>query len=173
MSESERKSSARAAFQEGVALLEKSPQEALAKFQTAQKFFDAPTHILRIGQCLALTGKLVEAQEVYEVLTRRDIPATSPEAFKEAQSEGRKELEKVRTRIPKLRVQVVPVPPAAQNLVVQVNGATMPNELLGISRPVNPGVYRITATTKDMRSQPVEVKVEEATQKDIDLKLTK
>ncbi len=173
MSESERKSSARAAFQEGVALLEKSPQEALAKFQTAQKLFDAPTHIFRIGQCLALTGKLVEAQEVYEVLTRRDIPATSPDAFKEAQSEGKKELDKVRARIPTLRVQVSPAPPAVQNVVVQMNGATMPNELLGIARPVNPGVYRITATAKDMKTQPVDVKLEESTQKDITLKFSK
>lgn len=173
MSESERKSSARAAFQEGVVLLEKNPQEALAKFQTAQKLFDAPTHIFRIGQCLALTGKLVEAQEVYEVLTRRDIPATSPDAFKEAQAEGKKELEKVRPRIPTLRVHVSPAPPAVQGLVVQVNGATMPVELLGIARPVNPGVYRVTATAKDMKTQPVDVKLEESTQKDITLKLTK
>ncbi len=173
MSESERKSSARAAFQEGMTLMEKSPAEALSKFQAAQKLFDAPTHIYRIGQCLALTGKLVEAQEVYEVLTRRDLPANSPEAFKDAQENGRKELEKLRTRIPTLRVLVLPPPASLQNLVVQVNGAIMPNELIGIARPINPGAYHITASAKDLKTAPLDVKLEEGTQKSIELKFAK
>jgi hypothetical protein len=173
MSESERKSSARAAFQEGVALLDKSPAEALGKFQAAQKLFDAPTHVFRIGQCLALMGKLVEAQEVYEVLTRRDIPANAPDAFKDAQEQGRKELEKVRGRIPTLRIVVVPAPASVQNLVLSVNGAVMPIELVGVARPVNPGTYRVSATARDLKTAPVELKVEESTQKSIELKLSR
>lgn len=173
MSESERKSTARAAFQEGMQLLEKNPAEALTKFQAAQKIFDAPTHIYRIGQCLGAMGRLVEAQEVYEVLTRRDLPANAPDAFKEAQDAGRKDLEKVRTRIPTLRILVLPPPASLQNLVLQVNGAVMPSELVGIARPVNPGTYRITATAKDMKTSPVELKLEESTQKSVELKFTK
>lgn len=173
MSESERKSSARAAFQEGMSLLEKSPGEALVKFQAAQKLFDAPTHIFRIGQCLALTGKLVEAQEVFEVLTRRELPGNSPEAFREAQENGKKELDKLHARIPTLRVLVLPPPASLSNLVVQVNGAVMPNELIGIARPVNPGLYRLTATARDMKSAPVEVKLEEGKPQNAELKLGK
>lgn len=173
MSESERKSSARAAFQEGMALLEKNPAEALGKFQAAQKLFDAPTHIFRIGQCLSAMGKLVEAQEVFEVLTRRDLPAGAPDAFKDAQEQGKKELEKVRSRVPTLRILVIPPPASLQGLQLQVNGALMPNELVGIARPVNPGIYRVTATARDMKTAPVELKVEESTQKSIELKLTR
>lgn len=173
MSDSERKSTARAAYQEGMALLEKSPAEALGKFQAAQKLFDAPTHIFRIGQCLAATGKLVEAQEVFEVLTRRDIPANAPDAFKEAQEQGRKDLEKVRGRIPTLRILVIPPPANLQSLQLRVNGAVMPVELVDIARPVNPGTYRVTATARDMKAAPVELKVEESTQKSIELKFTR
>ena len=37
--------------------------EALRRFEAAQSLFDAPTHLLHIAECQALTGKLVEAQE--------------------------------------------------------------------------------------------------------------
>src|SRR4029079_17321704 len=79
MSESDRKATARAAFQEGVQMQEANNcKEALNRFETAQKFYPAPTHLLRIGQCQTTLGKLVEAQETYETLTRQSIQANAP-----------------------------------------------------------------------------------------------
>src|SRR5258708_6856519 len=82
MSEADKKGAARAAYGEGVQLQDQGkPSEALAKFETAQKMYDAPTHQLHIAECQALLGKLVEASESYETLQRRSLPSGSPEAF--------------------------------------------------------------------------------------------
>src|SRR4051794_25209468 len=93
MSDGERKAAARAAYTEGVELQEKGkPTEALARFEAAEKLFDAPTHVLRIAECQALTGKLVEASETYETLIRKTLPPNSPDAFVQAQEQGKAEL---------------------------------------------------------------------------------
>lgn len=173
MSDSERKASARAAYQEGIELQSKpSYAEALARFQYAQRIFDAPTHLLHIAQCLALTGKLVEAQESYETLTHRELQAGAPEPFRDAVEVGRRELAELRPRIPTLRIQVQPAPSALRNLVIQLNGSPMSNEVIGIARPLNPGIYRITATAWGIApSKSVDVALDERNAKTIDVKL--
>jgi hypothetical protein len=159
MSESERKSAARAAFTEGIALQDSGrAADALAKFETAQKLFDAPTHQLHIAECLSLTGKLLESAETYEALIHRNLGSNPPEAFTQAQEQAKAELPGVRARIPNLRITVKPDPSTLQNLQVTVNGTVMPNDLLGIARPVNPGQLRINAAANNYRLRtPVEI----------------
>lgn len=172
LSESERKATARAAYIEGVSLQEKNDcAAALPKFEVAQKMFNAPTHLLHIAQCQAATGKLVEAQETYETLTRMTIATDAPQAFKQAQDEGKKELPALKPRIPTLRVQVAPATP--KGLLVLVNGSPMPNELVGIARPVNPGKYKVSAEASGMKAAPQEIEVVEGANKTIDLTLKK
>lgn len=174
LSESERKATARAAFIEGVALQDKNDcAGALPKFEVAQKMFSAPTHLLHIGQCQAATGKLVEAQETYETLTRMTLAADAPQPFKQAQEEGKKELPALKPRIPSLRVQISPAPSTLKSLLVLVNGSPMPNELVGIARPVNPGKYKVSAEASGMKAPPQEIEVAEGAQKSIDLVLKK
>src|SRR5882672_5566746 len=49
MSESERKASARALYAEGVQLQERADcQHALPRFESAERLYDAPTHLLHI-----------------------------------------------------------------------------------------------------------------------------
>ncbi len=173
MSESERKAAARAAYLEGAALQEKGDcAQALPRFEAAQKLFDAPTHQLRIAQCQAATGKLVEAQENYETLVHKNL-STAPDAFKQAQETARKELPTLQPRIPTLRVQVTAASGSPKDVVVQLNGARMPNELLGIARPVNPGTYKVTATASGYKSSPVDVQLAEGDAKSVDMKLTR
>lgn len=163
MSEGERKAAARASYLEGVELQEKGrPAEALAKFEGAQKLFDAPTHVLRIAQCQAATGKLVEAAESYESLTRKPLPPGSPEAFVQAQEQAKAESAALKTRIPTLKISLQPEPGKLQNLQININDKQMPNELLGLARPVNPGTYRVlvSATGYGM-AQPFLVEVAE------------
>src|SRR5262245_26437920 len=112
MSEGERKAAARAAYAEGVDLQDNKgkPAEALTRFEAAQKLFDAPTHLRHSAECQVLTGKLVEASETYETLSRKTLPAGSPDAFVQAQDQGKAELASLRPRIPTLRVLVKPEP---------------------------------------------------------------
>ncbi len=174
LSESERKATARAAYIEGVELQNKNDcAAALPKFQVAEKMYSAPTHLLRIAQCEAATGKLVEAHEHYETLTRLAIAKDAPEAFRQAQEEGKKELPAIKPRIPTLRVQVTPAPSSLKGLLVLVNGSPMPNELVGIARPVNPGKYKVSAEASGTKAAPQEIDLAEGANKTVDLKLGK
>lgn len=173
MSDTERKSAARAAYTEGVKLQDDGKYaEALVRFEAAQKFFDAPTHLLHIAECQALTGRLVEASETYEALTRKSMPAGSPDAFVQAQQQGQAELPALRARVPTLRVTTKPDHAQLQGLQVNVNGVNMPVELLGIARPLNPGVYRFSAQAQGYATEkPIDVPLGEKEQKSIELTL--
>lgn len=177
MSESERKAAARAAFLEGIALQneQKDCAAALKRFEAAQKLFDAPTHVLHIAQCQSQTGRLIEAQENYEMLARKTVPPGSPDAFKQAQEAAKRDLPALKARVPTLRIQLTPAAQTIAGLVVQVNGTQMPVELLGIARPINPGRYRIKCTAPGWRQiEPAEdVKVDESVNKTADVKLTR
>lgn len=174
MSESERKATARAAYMEGVRLQEAGNcGEALPRLEAAQKFFSAPTHLLHIGQCQAATGKLVEAAETLETLSRLPLGKDSPDAFRQAQDEGKKELGQIKPRIPTLKVQLTPAPNTLSSLIVKLNGNAMPNELLGIARPVNPGKYKVTVWAAGYKEASETVDVVEGSLRAVDLKLAK
>ena len=174
MSESERKATARAAFLEGVKLQESGNcAEALPRLEAAQKLFDAPTHLLHIGQCQAASGKLVEAAETYETLARKPLQKDAPEVFRQAQDEAKKELAAIKPRIPTLRVQITPAPSSLSSLVVKLNGNAIPNEVLGIARPVNPGKYKVTVWAAGYKEASETVDVGEGAPKAVDLKLAK
>jgi hypothetical protein len=173
ISESERKASARAAYQEGVELqAQKSWPQALARFQSAERIYDAPTHLLHIAQCMVATGKLVEAQETYETLTHRELPPGAPEPFREAIEAGKRELADLRPRIPTLRIEVRPAPATLRNLALSMNGRPIPSEVIGIARPVNPGKYVITATAWGIpASKPVELTLAERDTRTVEVTL--
>jgi hypothetical protein len=174
MSESERKATARAAYLEGVKLQEGGNcREALPRLEIAQKYYSAPTHLLHIGQCQAATGKLVEAAESYETLVRTPLAKDAPDAFRQAQEEGKKELAQIKPRIPTLRVQIAPSPSTLSSLVVKLNGNAIPNELLGIARPVNPGTYKVTVWAAGYKEATASVDVGEGTPKAVELRLVK
>ena len=69
-------------------------------------------------------------------------------------------------------VTVKPGPQQVQNLQVNVNGVIMPNELLGIARPLNPGTYRFSAQAVGWStSAPIDVPLGEKEQKSVELTL--
>ena len=173
MSDTEKKAAARAAYQEGAKLQDEGKfAEALSRFELAQTLYDAPTHLLHIAECQGRTGRLIEASESYEVLARRVLPSGSPEAFIHAQHQGRAELTALRARIPTLRLTIKPEASRLERLTVNVNGVAMPNELLGIARPLNPGVYRISAQAAGWATaSSVDVPLAEKEQKSVELVL--
>lgn len=174
MSESERKATARAAYLEGVKLQDAGNcAEALPRLEAAQKFYSAPTHLLHIAQCQATSGKLVESSETYESLVRTPLTKESPDAFRQAQEEGKKELAQIKPRVPTLRIQVAPPPASLSSLIVKLNGSAIPNEVLGIARPVNPGKYKVTVWAAGYKEASETVDVVEGAPRAIELKLAK
>ena len=74
--------------------------EALDKFQRAQQVFAAPTNLLRIAECEAALGRLVESAEAYREVLRTPLPAGSPPAFQAAVDQAKAELSQVEPRVP-------------------------------------------------------------------------
>lgn len=175
MSDNEKKAAARAAYTEGVEYQDKGKfAEALADFEKAEKLYDAPTHLLHIAQCQAQLQKLVEASETYETLSHKTLEKGAPDAFKQAQDQGNKDLEALKPRIPTLRVSIKPDPSTLQDLKINLNDKQMPTEMVGIARPINPGTYKITASAKDYGTKdPALLEIKEKDAKSIDLTLEK
>lgn len=174
MSEGEKKAAARAAYQAGVQLQDQGkPADALVKFEGAQKLYDAPTHLLHIAECQALLGKLVEASETYQSMIVKPLPAGSPEVFQQAVDQAKAEAPALRSRIPTLKVTVKPPPNTLQGLQIYVNDKTMPNELIDIARPVNPGAYRVSAQAANGYATrgPVDFELKEKETRNLDLEL--
>ena len=174
MSEGEKKAAARAAYQAGVQLQDQGkPAEALVKFEGAQKLYDAPTHLLHIAECQALLGKLVEASETYQSMIVKPLPAGAPEVFQQAVDQAKAEAPALRARIPTLKVTTKPAASSLQGLQVYVNDKTMPNELIDIARPVNPGSYRVTAQAANGYATrgPVDFELKEKETRSLELEL--
>jgi tetratricopeptide (TPR) repeat protein len=165
MPEAERRSAARAAFEEGVELQGTGKcADALQRFRAAQRLYEAPTHLLHVAQCLVATGKLLDARETYESLTHLNVDPQAPAAFTKAVETARTELAAVKARVPTLRLETQPPPSALEGLQVQVNGVRLPTDLLGVARPMNPGTYRVEATAGALHgTAEIELKERNAT----------
>jgi hypothetical protein len=171
MSETEKRAAARAAYQEGVTLQEKGAcSDAIQRFQTAQRLYDAPTHLLHLAQCQATTGKVLDAQESYETLSRAKLDAQAPDAFVKAKEQAATELPAVKARVPTLRILTTPSATQLDGLVIQVNGAKIPTDLVGVARPMNPGAYSIQATA-GTRKGSAELKLEERETRSVTVRL--
>lgn len=174
MSEPERKAAARAAFAEGVDLQQKGQHAAAAaRLETAQKLFPAPTHLVHLARSQAALGRLVDASETYETLARTKLAAGAPPAFVKAQEEGRAEAEKLRPRVPTLRLQIQPPPAQLKGLSVTINGQPVPSELVGLTRPVNPGKYSVTVRAEGFKPANVSADVAEGTAGIVDVRLAR
>ncbi len=136
---------ARALAQQGGELFDAGRfADSIERFQRAEAFFHAPTHVLMIARGYAAKGSLVEAQEAYNKVTRETLAAGAPPAFARAKDEAQAELAQLAPRVPTLEIRVSGQGAAAAK--VEVNGAVLPSAAIGIPRPVNPGEYTVVAT---------------------------
>jgi hypothetical protein len=158
VTESER-AAARQLFHEGDELQRAGRfTEALDKFQRAQQFFSAPTNMLRIAECEAALGRLVESAESYRALVRTPLPPGSPPAFQAAVDQARGELAQVEPRVPRLVVQLQPATAAPQ---VQIDGQPVPAALLGEPFPLDPGPHKVLLSASGFVSSEQSVVLKE------------
>jgi hypothetical protein len=110
----------------------------------AQQVFSAPTNMLRIAECQAALGRLVESSESYRAVVRTPLPAGSPPAFQAAVEQAKAELSQVDPRVPKVTVQVQPPSASsASGLQLQIDGQAVPAALLGEAIPLDPGTHKV------------------------------
>ena len=143
--------------------------EALDKFQRAQQVFAAPTNVLRIAECNAALGRLVESAEAYREVLRTPLPAGAPPAFQAAVDQAKAELSQVEPRVPRLVVQVQPA--GVQNPQMQIDGQNVSGALLGEAIPLDSGVHKIAVLAPGYATTEQQVELKEHESKTVALTL--
>jgi hypothetical protein len=101
----------------------------------------------------------VKGRESYMALSREALASNAPQAFRDAQVEGKKELEALEPRIPTINVKVSDL--AAKNVIITMDGAAVPPALVGIARPVDPGSHTLQAKGEGLVSNVTKVEITE------------
>jgi hypothetical protein len=145
-------------------------EEARRLLREADKLYHAPTLVLYIARCERKLGKLLEARATYERLVSEILPPNNHKAFLEAQEAAKEELEKLRPRIPVVKIVVKGVPP--QSAKVAIDGSPV-SVIEGNMTELNPGTHRIEATVEGANPFIRYFSVSEGGTKDLVLELRK
>jgi hypothetical protein len=140
--------------------------EAVELYRRAEAIVHAPPHLLYIARAETKLGRLVAAHEAYLKIAREELAPGAPRAFVEAQAAARQELAALEPRIPSLKVIV-----EGGAGTVTLDGAAIPDALVGIARPIDPGRYELRASGPGMVSAPASVELAEGAHETVRLVL--
>jgi len=161
---------ARAAANAGAdAMEQQSWEDAITYFTKAESLVHAPPHLVFIAQAHEKLGRLVEARENYLKVVREELAADAPKAFRDAQQTARAELEALEPRVP--RVSVVVQGAGELPVKVTMNGDPVPDGLVGVPRPLNPGDYEFQASAEGAQSHPSSLTLREGAKETVVLTL--
>ncbi|MGC4066511.1 MAG: hypothetical protein QM784_18125 [Polyangiaceae bacterium] len=145
-------------------------RDALDKMERAEALFDAPVHLLYIARANAKLGKVVEAAEVYRRLIRIELSAQAPQTFRDAVSDGQKELADLEPRIPALRIEVVPA--ELKDVRIMIDDEPVSSAILGVNRPTNPGSHTVKVEAKDHLAKTQQVVLEMGAKEAVTIELS-
>jgi len=121
------------------ALKRKEYAIAADRFQRADALVHAPTLVVDWARALAGLGRLVEAQEKYELVLREGVASNAPRAWRRALDDAKTELEALKPRIAWLTLVVAgPDRPS-----VTVDQTDLSEASLGVPRATNPGTHNV------------------------------
>jgi hypothetical protein len=99
---------------------------------------------------------------------REQLAPNAPQAFRDAQTRAKKELDAALPRIAHLTVEIEPTDVDAS---VTVGGVTVPKALIGAERPTDPGSHEVVATATGYLPAKTQVSLSEGSRHAIKLKL--
>lgn len=167
----EERSSARAAGLAGLDAYNSGKYEQAADFfGRAESLMHAPTHLLYLARANVKLGHLVSAREYYLKLTQDRLPPTASKPFRDAQASGDKELDELEPRLP--YVSVVVQGTGAKNVQVLRDGEPMPQALLGVPHPEDPGSHTFKASGDGIESAPSTIVLKDGVRETVVLTLT-
>lgn len=114
---------------------------AIDLFSRAEQLFHAPTILVGLGECQCQEGLLVEGTENLNRVVREKLEEDAPQAFVDAQAKAGTLLAQYLPKVAKLTLLVQA--PADAPFQVAIDGAPMPNAMVGVPRPSNPGEHSI------------------------------
>jgi hypothetical protein len=152
----EDRAAARALANQGItAFSEGRYDEAVDRFARAESLLHAPTHLLYLGRCAEKQGQLIRARELLLKLSREELPANAPQAFRDAQNQAQAEARALESRLASVVITVKS--PADVKPKVEMDGKLLPAAVLGVAVPADPGKHEFTASAPGYQSEPVVV----------------
>jgi len=112
-------------------------------FKRAHELVHAPSIALLEARSLAKLGQLLEAIDIFEQTAHFKLSDDAPEAYTQAVASARAEVEELRRRVPRLKLTLVGGSPNDAPPQVTIDDKPTPAALLGVERPINPGLHRI------------------------------
>jgi len=162
---------ARAAAEQGVkAFNEGRWSESVDLMTRAEKLVHAPTHLLFLAQAQEKLGHLVTAHEIYLRIAREKLRADAPEAFLAAQESAKQAEAALRSRLVQVSIVLQGNNPKSP-VEVTMDGERVPDALLGVPHPVDPGAHELVAKGEAMQSRVTSIQLREGSTETIVLKL--
>ncbi|HLV64275.1 MAG TPA: hypothetical protein VKY73_00615 [Polyangiaceae bacterium] len=122
---------------------------ALDRFQRAHALYAAPSLSVMEARCLVRLGRWVEALDRYEATQRARLEPNAPEAYKRAVADAVKESDDLRPRVPRLIISVTGTGPKKSPMAVRLDGRELPDALVGVALPVDPGRHELSLHAAD------------------------
>jgi len=167
----EQRAGARSLATEGaMAFNEGRFKDAVDLFSRAETLVHAPPHLLFLARSYAKLGQFVKARETYLKIIKEQLPASAPQAFRDAQTSSESELAAIEPKIGRLSIKVEGGE-SAKDLVVKLDGAQVPSVLVGVPQPADPGEHRVEAGATGFKSEPQTVKLGDGEKGSVTLKL--
>ncbi len=113
---------------------------------------------------------MVSAREYYLKLTQERLSANASKPFRDAQTAGDKELNELEPRLP--YVSVVVQGPNAKDVQVTRDGERIPQALVGVPHPEDPGSHTFKATADNMESAASTITLKEGAHETVLLTLS-
>ncbi|HKO51811.1 MAG TPA: hypothetical protein VJV79_29075 [Polyangiaceae bacterium] len=145
-------------------------EKAIDYLSRAEQLVHSPTHLLFLARAQVKLGRLVAAHETYLKINRETLAANAPKAFVTAQAAAEQEQEALDPRLPSVTVMLQGAT-TAPDVTVQMDGATLPAAMIGIPLPADPGEHVFKASGPTISSEPVTIKLAEASKQTVTLKL--
>ncbi len=108
-------------------------------FHRADAVYPAPTLALWEARSLEKLGRLVEAEERYASVLRYVVGPDDPEVYRDASVEAKREIARLRERIPTVTIQLKGDGADAPNVEVEIDSRRIKPAMLGYPVPVDPG----------------------------------
>lgn len=164
------RNTAREMMREGRDLRDKGDLKgALKRFKAADDIMHVPTTGLEVARTQVALGLLVEARDSIAEIRQEPQKADEPQPFKEAREKAEELDSSLRGRVPALTIAVHGAAPDAKPTIT-VDGVTIPDDLVGLPRSVDPGHHVVVVTTSNGQGKQ-EVDVREGEKKPVDVTL--
>lgn len=155
---------------EGVQLAQAGKcDQAIEKLSRAESLYHAPTILDRLGECQVQVGQIVLGTENLNRVVREQLPPNAPRAFRDAQTRAQKALDAALPRIGHLTVNVEP---KEAKITVTVSDVAVPQALIGVERPTDPGTHEVVASAPGYLTQKTSVTLADGGSETVTLSLT-